>query len=106
MNEKGQAMYTIIERRKVNHARVHETEQAAQDGPMSKLPTASGFVGLYLVEDTEAGVNTQIVVWESKAHADAFQQDADSWNRMLDAHGHRLESANRGETVIHVDPRN
>lgn len=48
-------------------------------------------------------MNTQIIVWESKAHADAFQHDADSWNRTLDAHGHRPESANRGETAIHVE---
>ena len=98
-------MYTIIERRKVNRARVQETEQAAQGGATSKLRTAAGFVGFSLVEDTGEGVNTQIVVWESKAHADAFQQDADSWNRTLDGHGHRLESANRGETVIHVEPQ-
>ncbi len=98
-------MYTIIERRKVNRARTHETEQAARSGPTAKLPTASGFVGLYLVEDTEEGVNTQIVVWESKAHADAFQHEAESWSRTLDENGHRLESANRGETVIHVEPQ-
>lgn len=98
-------MYTIIDRRKVNRARVDETAQAAQSGPTAGLSAASGFVGFYLVEDTEEGVNTQIIVWESKAHADAFQHGMDSWNRTLDAHGHRLESANRGETVIHVEPQ-
>lgn len=50
-------------------------------------------------------MNTQIVVWESKTHADAFQHDMDGWNRTLDAHGHRLESANRGETVLSNDPQ-
>jgi len=97
-------MYTIIDRRKVNRARVHETARAAQGGPTARLSAASGFVGMYLVEDTEEGVNTQIVVWESKAHADAFQHDADGWNRTLDAHDHRLESANRGETVLSIEP--
>ncbi len=98
-------MYTIIDRRKVNHARMHETVQASQGGATAKLSAASGFVGLHLVEDTEEGVNTQVIMWESKAHADAFQHDTDSWNRTLDAHGHRLESSNRGETVLSIEPQ-
>jgi len=54
-NQKGSAMYTIIDRRKVNRARVDETAQAAQGGSTARLSAASGFVGLYLVEDTEEG---------------------------------------------------
>ncbi len=97
-------MYTIIDRRKANRARVDETVQASQGGATAKLSAASGFVGMYLVEDTEEGVNTQIIMWESKAHADAFKHDTDGWNRTLDAHGHRLESSNRGEAVLSIEP--
>lgn len=31
--------------------------------------------------------------------------DADGWNRTLDAHGHRRESSNRGETVLSNEPQ-
>jgi len=98
-------MYTMIERRKANQARAQETGQQAQRDFLPKLQQASGFVGFYLVEDKEDGVNTAIIVWESKAQADAFQPEADSWTRTLDAHGHRLETSNRGETIIQVTPQ-
>lgn len=98
-------MYTIIERRKANQSRAQETGQQAQREFLPKLQQAPGFVGFYLVEDQENGVNTAIVVWESKAQADAFQQEADSWARTLDEHGHRRETSNRGETIIQVTPQ-
>lgn len=97
-------MYTVIERRKANQQRAQETGQQAQVAFLPKLQRAPGFIGFYLVEDKENGVNTAIVVWESKAQADAFQKEAESWARTLDEHGHRLESSNRGETIIEVTP--
>lgn len=95
-------MYTIVERRKANPARAQETGQQAQREFLPKLQQAPGFVGFYLVEDKEQGVNTAIIVWESKAQADAFQDEAARWMRTLDEHGHQLETSNRGETVLQV----
>ena len=97
-------MYTIIERRKMNQARAQETGQQAQRDLLPKLRQAPGFVGFYLVADTEQGVTTAVIVWESKAQADAFQQEADRWTQTLEAHGHRLESSNSGETVMQATP--
>ncbi len=46
-----------------------------------KLQAASGFVGFYLVCDEANGINTAIVVWESKADAESFDVTGNQWRR-------------------------
>ncbi len=98
-------MYTIVERRKANLERIQETMQRAQSEFFPELQRAPGFVGFYLVTDEENGINTAIVVWENKAQAEAFQTEGEGWLRTLDELGHTLQSDNRGETVIQIEPQ-
>ena len=98
-------MYTVVERRKVNTARLQETIQRAQSEFFPQLKAAPGFVGFYLVADEANGVNTAVIVWESKAQADAFEAENSRWMRTLEELGHPLQSDNRGETVITVEAR-
>jgi len=81
-----------------------ETVQRAQSEFFPKLQAAPGFIGFYLVSDEPKGVNTAIVVWESKAHADAFDVIGAPWRKALDDLGHALQSDNTGEVVIQLEP--
>ncbi len=97
-------MYTMIERRGVNPARMDETVQRAQAEFFPKLQAAPGFIGFYLVSDEANGINTAIVVWESRADAEAFDPAGAPWLQALEELGHPLQSENRGETVIQLEP--
>lgn len=96
-------MYTVIDRRKVNRERMQETMERAQKEFFPKLRQAAGFVGFYLVADTDNGVNNVIVVWDDKAHADMFVPEADAWQKVLDEMGHKLETENKGETLVSIE---
>jgi len=96
-------MYTMIERRTVNRERLGETMEQAEREFLPKLRVAPGFTGFYLVVDEPHGVNTAIIVWESKAQADAFDAVNSRWMRTLESLGHTLESDNRGETVLRIE---
>jgi hypothetical protein len=98
-------MYTVVERRKVNVERLQETTQRAQSEFFPRLQAAPGFIGFYLVADEANGINTAVIVWESKAQADAFEAENSRWLRTLEELGHTLQSDNRGETVITVEAR-
>ncbi len=98
-------MYATVARRKGNEARAQETAHAAQQEFMPKLRGAHGVVSLSLVEDREHGVTTEIILWESKAQADAVQHEHERWVGALDAHGHHLESANHGEAWLFTAQR-
>ncbi len=98
-------MYTIIERRKANRERMQETVQKAQTEFFPKLQAAPGFNSFYLVADEANGVNTAIIVWESKAQADAFDAVGKGWQQTLEQMGHALQSENLGETVIELQPK-
>lgn len=98
-------MYTIIERRTINQAKVNDTMARAQSKFFPKLNQAPGFVSFYLVPDTDQGVFTAIIVWESKEHADAFEPEAERWAPSLDADGHTLLSMNRGETAVSIEAK-
>jgi hypothetical protein len=97
-------MYTWIERRKANLERLQETMQRAQSDFFPKLQRAPGFSGFYLVADQANGINTAIIIWESKAQADAFTEENSAWMQTLEQFGHTLQSDNRGETVINLAP--
>lgn len=97
-------MYTIVERRKANRERMQETVQRAQTEFFPKLQEAPGFVSFYLVADEANAVNTAIIVWESKQQADAFDAVGKGWQQTLEQMGHALQSENRGETVIALEP--
>jgi heme-degrading monooxygenase HmoA len=98
-------MYTTIERRKINRERLDETVQRAQREFFPNLQRAPGFVGFYLVNDEQNGINTAIIVWEGKAQAEAFYPQMESWMQTLEGFGHQLQSDNRGETVIQLEPQ-
>jgi len=97
-------MYTIVERRTINVDRLAETMQRGEAEFFPKLRAAPGFNGFYLVNDAAHGINTATIVWESKARADAFQATYGVWLQALDALGHTLQSENRGEAVMQIDP--
>jgi len=97
-------MYTMIERRKANTEHMQETIQRAQSEFFPKLRQAPGFVSFYLVADQENGINTAIIIWENKAHAEAFNAVGEGWQQALEQMGHTLQSDNRGETVIELEP--
>jgi heme-degrading monooxygenase HmoA len=94
----------MIERRGVNAASMDETVQRAQTEFFPKLQAAPGFVGFSLVSDEANSVNTAIVVWESRADAEAFDPAGEPWLKALDELGHALQSENRGETVMQLEP--
>ncbi len=97
-------MYTIIDRRQVNQDRLDETTRRAETEFFPKVQTAEGFVGFYLVADGD--LFTAIFVWEDQAKADAFEATTyKGWTAVLDEMGHRLESDNRGETIIQLEPK-
>ena len=98
-------MYTIIERRTINPTRLQETMERAQREFFPHLQTAPGFSGFYLVPDDANGINTAVLVWESKAQADAFESAHRDWLRALDELGHTLQSDNRGDTVVTLEPQ-
>jgi len=50
----------------------------------------------------EDGVNTVVILFQSKEHAEGFRGDAEAWTRTLDEHGHQLEVQSVGEVVEHV----
>jgi hypothetical protein len=95
-------VYTIIDRRNVNQARLEETTRRAQSEFFPKAQQADGFVGFYLVADGD--LFTGIFVWEDQAKADAFDATYRAWTKVLEELGHTLESDNRGETVIQLEP--
>jgi heme-degrading monooxygenase HmoA len=97
-------MYTIVERRKVNPERLQETMQRAESEFFPKLRTAPGFTGFYVVADEAQGINVAIVVWESQAQADTFETENSAWLRTLEELGHALQTDNRGESVVQLEP--
>ena len=98
-------MYTIVERRHTNFPRLQETLQRAQSQFFHKLQQASGFTSFYLVTDEVSGINTAIIVWATKAQADAFEEENSNWKRTLEDLGHSLQTDNRGEIVVSLEPQ-
>ena len=94
-------MYALITRRKMNPARVQETRERASGEFWPKMQRAPGFVSFTLVQG-EDGVNTSILLWESKAQADAFRAGAQEWFATLEGFGHRVEHEGDGEVVQHL----
>jgi heme-degrading monooxygenase HmoA len=97
-------MYATINRRTPNPARQQETLQAGAREFFPALEQAPGFVGFYLVAG-EDGVNTATVLWQDRAHAEAFQTRSQQWGATLDDFGHRQESRTAGEVIHQVMPR-
>ena len=98
-------MYTVVERRTTNRESLQETGERAQSEFFPKLQQAPGFIGFYLVADEANGINVAVIVWESKAQADAFEAVYSGWVQTLEQLGHTLQSENRGETVITFEPQ-
>ena len=98
-------MYTTVERRRINRERLQETVKRAEVEFFPKLQRAPGFIGFYLVNDEANAINTAIIVWEDKAQADTFDSVSTGWLQALDDLGHSLQSDNRGETVIQLQPQ-
>ena len=60
-------MYTLIDRRKINQARLDETTELAGVEFFPKLQAADGFIGFYLVADGD--LFTGIIVWNTSPAA-------------------------------------
>ena len=98
-------MYTVIERWKSNQESLPETAQRAQSEFFPKLQQAPGFISFNLIADEANGINTSVIVWQDKTQADAFNEENSAWMRTLEELGHPLQSDNRGETVITIEPQ-
>ena len=72
-------MYTMIERRKANPARLQVTMQRGQRDFFLRLQKAPGFTGFSLVADEANDITTAIIVQESKAQADALDAETRGW---------------------------
>ncbi len=96
-------MYATVTQRQVNDARRQETREGAEREFFPKLRRAPGFVTMYLID--EEGAHLAVVIWESKAHADAFRAEEEGWMQTLVEHGHRTLRSGGGEVVTHVTPQ-
>ncbi len=95
-------MYATMARRTRNEARAKEIRELSEREHSSKLRRAPGFVASYLIAD--GAENVWFGIWESKAHADAFQGEEEAWGRMLDERDVPLVSAGSGEVLAHTTP--
>lgn len=93
-------MYATVTQRKMNDARREETRQQAEREFFPKLRQAPGFVSMYLI--AEEAENLAVVIWESKAQADAFRKEGEGWMKTLEEHGHHTQRSGGGEVVAHV----
>jgi hypothetical protein len=98
-------MYTLVERRTINAAAMEETVRRANEEFFPQLQASAGFVGFYLVNDDTEGVQTAILVWNTKAEGEGFLATQRDWWAALDSLGQRLLTANAGETVIELTPK-
>ena len=96
-------MYTVVNRRSYDPARMEQTRERAEKEFFPKLQAAKGFQGFYLVNDEENQTNVAISVWDDKAQAEAFFAANDSWMRTLDSLGHTQQSLNSGETIVQLE---
>jgi hypothetical protein len=94
-------MYAIVTRRSMNQPRMQETRELARSEFLPKMQQAPGFVSFSLIQG-EDGVNTAVILFQSKEHAEGFRGEAETWSRKLDEFGHRLETRSGGEVVEHV----
>jgi hypothetical protein len=97
-------MYTLIERRKINFETLEETVRRAQTETFPQMQSAEGFVGFSLVTDEAEGINTAVIVFDSRDHCEAFLAASTDWWKALDDLGHELQTANAGPTVIELGP--
>ena len=94
-------MYAVITRRTSNPAQQAKARERGAKEYLPQLQRAPGFRDFYLVPG-EDGVNTAVVVWESKAQADAFLPQSQAWMQALEEMGLRSESRTAGEVATHV----
>lgn len=96
-------MYARMSRRRVDRSREAETRERATREFWPKLQQAPGFVSFTLIHGDD-GITTGVTIFEGKAQADAFREEAASWQRTLDELGHHLESQSEGEVSQHITP--
>jgi hypothetical protein len=94
-------MYAIVTRRQMNRARMQETGELARSEFLPKIQQAPGFVSFSLIQG-EDGINTAVVFFQSKEHAEGFRGEAEAWTSKLDAFGHQFEGQSVGEVVEHL----
>ncbi len=96
-------MYAMVTQRKRNQAKRQETHQQLEREFLPKLRRAPGFVTMYLIE--EETETLAVMLWESKAQAEAFRKEGEGWVKTLEEHGHQLVRRGGGEVVTHVTPQ-
>lgn len=92
-------MYAVYTQRKMDPAHAQEARQRAEKDFFPKLQQAPGFVSFHLIQGDD-GANLAVVVWESRAAADAFRPESERWFEVLDQMGHQLQHRGRGEVLI------
>lgn len=97
-------MYATIEHRRTNPASLGETVARGEREFLPQLGRAPGFVGFYVVAQ-ENGENAAIALWESRAHAEAFEAETAGWLRTLEELGHDLQGQHGGEVIAQLAPR-
>ncbi len=97
---KDTAMYAIVTRRRMNPGQNDATRARFTRDYREALAQAPTFASFTLVEG-ERGVNTAILVFDTKEAADAFLDHPAivAWRQALDALGHDLELEDRGPVM-------
>ncbi len=98
-------MYAHVARRKINEARRQESREYGEREFLPKLRGAPGFVTMYLIDEGDADL--VVVIWESKAQAQAFgkEKEREAWKQTLVEHGHQTLHSGGGEVIGHVTPQ-
>jgi len=97
-------MYTLLERRKTNPGTIEDTAKRAAEEFFPALQASDGFVGFSVVNDEAQGEHVVIMVWNTKEQSEAFLSTQGEWLKVPDAMGQELLHANRGETLIDLQP--
>ena len=93
-------MYAIVTRRRMNPAQTDAIRARFTRDYRQALAQAPSFASFTLVEG-ESGVNTAILVFDTKEEADAFLDHPAivAWRQELEALGHHLEMEDRGPVM-------
>src|SRR5690348_3501458 len=97
-------MYAIIDQRQVtNPGAIPEIRRQFTQDFQPKLQHAPGFVAFYRVQGAQNMI-TAVILWQDKAHADAFGSELARWEQTLEAAGFHTVSAPSGEVVTQLTP--
>jgi heme-degrading monooxygenase HmoA len=97
-------MYTVVERRKTNPDTIQQTAERAGRELFPQMQASDGFVGFYVVNDEAQGEHVVIMVWQTKAQAEAFLAAEQDWMKVPGEMGQELLTTNTGDTIVDLSP--